>query len=220
MLRKRKAARFPGAEGRIPNFVGAEDAARLLATIPEWRTAAVLKSNPDSPQLPVRATALSEGKTVFMAMPRLAAPRPFLLLDPSRLKIPPRRAASIKGSAQATVQVAVEDVPHLDLVVCGTVAVNRRGVRIGKGGGFSDLEFALLAESGAVDGHTVVATTVHPLQVLDEDLPETSHDFRVDVIVTPEEVIRCPRKRRPRGVLRSHLDPEVVAAVPVLSGRL
>jgi 5-formyltetrahydrofolate cyclo-ligase len=29
-------------------------------------------------------------------------------------------------------------------VVCGSVAVNRQGARVGKGGGFSDLEFALL----------------------------------------------------------------------------
>lgn len=30
---------------------------------------------------------------------------------------------------------------------CGSVAVNRHGGRVGKGGGYSDLEFALLAES-------------------------------------------------------------------------
>src|SRR5436309_733165 len=57
-LRRCGAARFPGAEGRIPNFTGAEAAARLLATRPEWQRARVLKSNPDLPQLSVRAAAL------------------------------------------------------------------------------------------------------------------------------------------------------------------
>jgi 5-formyltetrahydrofolate cyclo-ligase len=42
------------------------------------------------------------------------------------------------------------------------VAVNRQGARVGKGGGFSDLEFALLVEAGLVGTDTVVATTVHP----------------------------------------------------------
>ena len=40
---------------------------------------------------------------------------------------------------------------------------------------------------------TVLATTVHPLQVVDEPLPGTIHDFRVDLIVTPDEVIWCAK---------------------------
>lgn len=51
------AARFPGARGRIPNFRGAEAAAERLAELPEWKAAAVVKSNPDSPQLPARRRA-------------------------------------------------------------------------------------------------------------------------------------------------------------------
>jgi 5-formyltetrahydrofolate cyclo-ligase len=219
-LRAHGASRFPGAQGRIPNFVGAEAAARRLAGVEAWTKAGVLKSNPDLPQLPVRAGALEAGKRVYMAVPRLADERPFRLLDPDRLQESPRKAASIKGSAAAGVPVTIGKVPHLDLVVCGTVAVNRKGVRVGKGGGYSDIEFALLVESGVIDERTVVVTTVHELQVLDEDLPETAHDFRVDFIVMPDEVIRCRRAHRPKGIIRSHLDPEIAAAIPVLQGRL
>src|SRR5205807_2261874 len=49
-LRTAKAARFPGAEGRIPNFTGAEAAADRLQEAPEWKKATTLKANPDSPQ--------------------------------------------------------------------------------------------------------------------------------------------------------------------------
>ena len=35
-----KVVGFPGAHGRIPNFVGAGEAARLLAELPEWVAAA------------------------------------------------------------------------------------------------------------------------------------------------------------------------------------
>jgi 5-formyltetrahydrofolate cyclo-ligase len=35
-----------------------------------------------------------------MAVPSLADERPFILLDPARLDVPPRRAASITGSAR------------------------------------------------------------------------------------------------------------------------
>jgi 5-formyltetrahydrofolate cyclo-ligase len=162
LFERERAARFPGATGRIPNFAGAPAAAARLASLPAWRTARVVKSNPDAPQLPVRARALADGKLLYMAVPRLVDERPFILLDPARLEVPPRRAASIAGSARAGQRIAVAELQPVDLVVCGGVAVNRQGARVGKGGGFSDLELALLVEAGLIGTDTVVATTVHP----------------------------------------------------------
>jgi len=217
-LQEAGAARFPGARGRIPNFTGAEAAAALLADQPEWRAARVIKANPDLPQLPARARALADGKRLYMAVPRLAAERPFVLLDPADLDVPPRRAASIKGAMELGRPAAIEEMDRVDLVVCGTVAVNRAGVRIGKGGGFSDLEFGLLVQAGLVDADTLLTTTVHPAQVLDGDLPETAHDFRVDLVVTPTEAIRTGALGgRPPGILWDHLDDAKIAEVPVLA---
>jgi 5-formyltetrahydrofolate cyclo-ligase len=65
----------------------------------------------------------------------------------------------------------------------------------------------------------LIATTVHDHQVLDEDLPETKHDFRVDVISTPTRVIRCARAARPNGIIWEELTPEKIAAIPLLSAR-
>ena len=78
---------------------------------------------------------------------------------------------------------------------------------------------ALLVEARVIRPDTVLATTVHPLQVVDEPLPESIHDFRVDLIVTPDEVIRpSGRKRgRPRGIIWSHLDEEKIASIPALA---
>src|ERR671932_727283 len=159
LLERERAARFPGARGRIPKFRGAEAAAARLAELPEWRAARVVQANPDAPQLPVRRRALADGKVVYMAVPRLREARPFLRLG---------RDATIK--AHDARPVAVGDLERIDLVVCGTVAVNREGVRVGKGGGYSDLELGLLVEARLVDERTAIATTVHPLQVLDEEL--------------------------------------------------
>src|SRR4051812_9842136 len=77
--------RFPSPDNRIPNFVGAEDAANRLATTDAWVKAGTVKSNPDSAQLPVRVRALDDGKLLYMAVPRLAEPEPFFLLDPAKL---------------------------------------------------------------------------------------------------------------------------------------
>src|SRR5262249_56293835 len=61
-------ARFPKPANRIPNFVGAEAAARRLAETDEWIASATVKSNPDSPQWPVRQRALHDSKLVYMAV--------------------------------------------------------------------------------------------------------------------------------------------------------
>ena len=220
-LRDAGAARFPGVEGRIPNFVGAEDAARRLADTEEWKSAAVLKCNPDSPQLPVRKQALEAGKVVYMAVPKLASPDPFWLLDPDELTVRPHEAASIKGAARHGRPVAVGDMDEIDLIVCGCVAVERSGARLGKGGGYSDLEFAIATEAGLVDGATVIATTIHPSQILDDGIiPVTDHDFPIDLIVSPEEAIRTETiLSRPPGIIEDQLEQSKLESIPVLSGR-
>ncbi len=216
-LRAAKAARFPSPEGRIPNFVGAEAAARKLIETPEWRQARAIKCNPDSPQRPLRQAALEQGKLLFMAVPRLASERPFLLLDPSRLKPAQLRAAStIKGASELARAVRIEDLPRIDLIVTGCVCVSRDGGRIGKGEGYSDLEYALLREAGKVGPDTPIVSTVHPVQIVDA-LPMTSHDISLDLFATPDEIVRCRRRfERPKGIDREALPEEKREAIPVL----
>jgi 5-formyltetrahydrofolate cyclo-ligase len=221
-LTEHGAARFPGAKGRIPNFTGAEAAARRLAETKEWAGARTLKANPDSPQWPVRQRALEDGKTVYMAVPRLAEQRPFFLLDPAQLKDPPRKASSIKGASRSARTVDIEDLQPVDLVVAGCVAVGADGARLGKGGGFSDLEFAVASAAGLIGKRTVVATTVHELQVLPAgQIPTTGHDIWVDLIVTPDRVIRTKHRRTGSGaqIRWDELTEDKIAAIPLL-GRI
>jgi len=212
-------ARFPKPAGRIPNFVGAEAAADRLADTDEWDAAATVKANPDSPQWPVRQRVLAEGKLLFMAVPRLADEHPFFLLDPSELEVGARAATSIKGASRHGRPVDVEELEPVDLVVAGCVAVDESGARLGKGGGFSDLELAIAAEAGLVGERTVVVTTVHERQLLSRgSVPTTRHDIHVDLVVTPDRVVRCARSgawRRP-SLRWDELTPEKIAAIPLL----
>lgn len=215
---RKGVSRFPGAEGRIPNFAGAKEAAERLASHPAWQRSRALKVNPDSPQTHARRLALAEGKTLVMAVPRLRDRRPFRLLDPKRLsEDAAREAATIRGAMRHGRAIDLERVPRLDLVLAGSVAVDRKGARIGKGGGFSDLEYGMLTEAGRLDRRTVIATTVHPIQILAEDLLVSEHDLPLDLIATPEEVIEveCTHERPP-GILWDHLEPPQIRKVPVL----
>ncbi|MFF1274665.1 5-formyltetrahydrofolate cyclo-ligase [Streptomyces marokkonensis] len=205
--------------GRIPHFKGAEQAADRLEALPAWQHASVVKAVPDKAQLPVRAKALEQGKTVYMAVPKLASLKPFYLLDPAALTVPPAEAAASRTAAAIAPTVEVDALRPLDLIILGSVAVNRDGARIGKGAGYSDIEFALLTEAGLVTPETIVVTTVHPLQVTETPIPTTEHDVGVDLIVTPDEIITCPSPHRPSGVDWSALTTEKIAAIPALMAR-
>ena len=213
--------RFPAPTGRIPNFVGAEAAAERLRQRPEWQRARTVKSNPDSPQWPVRQRALEDGKVVYMAVPRLAEEDPFFLLDPDDLADTPRKASSIKGATGSARTVQVEDLAPVDMVVTGCVAVDETGARLGKGGGFSDLEYALAWQAGLIGPETVVVTTVHDVQVRPAgEIPQTGHDFPLDLIVTPDRVIECPTgDRAPAAIHWDELTEQKIASIPLL-GRL
>lgn len=219
LLEQHNAAHDADVHGRIPNFVGAQAAADRLATLPVWLSSRVVKAVPDKAQLPARVRALRENKLVYMAVPKLAEQHPFYLLDPAGLPVAPEVAATGKGAAEVARNVGVDELRPIDLVICGSVAVNRDGVRLGKGAGYSDLEVALLNEAGLIGPDTTIVTTVHSLQVVDTALPETEHDFSVDLIVTPEEVITCGPSRRPAGLIWEHLSPEKIAAIPTLAAR-
>jgi 5-formyltetrahydrofolate cyclo-ligase len=205
----------PGVHGYIPAFAGAEAAAGRLAALPEWQAAQVIKAVPDRAQQPVRERALRDGKLLYVAVPKLAAEQPFFVLDPAA----PAEAATREHAAYHARKIAVEDMRRVDIVVVGSVAVNRRGTRVGKGAGYSDIEVALLQEAGRIGPSTVIVTTVHPLQVIDDAIPETEHDFSVDLIVTPDEVIECEPQRRPTGLYWNTLTPAKIAAIPVLAAR-
>jgi 5-formyltetrahydrofolate cyclo-ligase len=55
--------------------------------------------------------------------------------------------------------------------------------------------------------------------VIDDAMPETEHDFSVDLIVTPDEVIECEPQRRPTGLYWNNLTAAKIAAIPVLAAR-
>ena len=83
-MRAARVARFPGAEGRIPNLTGAEPAAERLRATPQWQAAGTVKAGPDSAQLPVRQRAGGRQDRIYG---RAAAGRPGAVLRPSALKV-------------------------------------------------------------------------------------------------------------------------------------
>jgi 5-formyltetrahydrofolate cyclo-ligase len=76
----------------------------------------------------------------------------------------------------------------------------------------------VLTELGLVDEETTVATTVHEMQVVDDAFSLDDHDVPLDVVVTPERVIRTETPlARPEGIDWGELSEERIDEIPVLS---
>lgn len=207
--------------GHIPNFKGADQAAERLAGLPIWQQARVIKSNPDSPQQPVRWRALQDGKKLYMAVPRLAQERCFVELTQTALEqqgVSLKTAATIKGAMRYGRLVSLAEMEPIDLVVTGCVAVSWDGGRTGKGAGFADLELGLLRQFGLIKADTPIVTTVHSLQLVEnEKLPMQAHDWSLTWIVTPAEVFETRSTRpQPEGLDWTKVRPEQVETIPVL----
>ncbi|MEM2935976.1 MAG: 5-formyltetrahydrofolate cyclo-ligase, partial [Candidatus Bathyarchaeia archaeon] len=109
-------------------------------------------------------------------------------------------------------------IPKIDLIVAGSVAVSPDGARIGKGGGYSEIEYGILRELNLIGEETPIVTTVHDAQVID-GVPMEDHDFSVGVIVTSTRTIRVKEGRnRPKGIIWEKVTPEMLEKMPILMG--
>ncbi len=213
-LSKEGKARFPfPIEGRIPNFEGAEEAAERLCETRVYRKADCIKVNPDAPQKPVREQVLRDDKTLLVPTPRLKGG--FLRISGTDLRTEQiSSATTLNGMSEFGETVPPEVLEDVDLVVCGSVAVSETGGRIGKGEGFSDLEYGILRE--VADHDPSVFTTVHEIQLLDS-FSTDSHDVPMNRIFTPErEIDMGDGMERPEGIYWELLSEEDLEEMPVL----
>ncbi|MEZ0319690.1 MAG: 5-formyltetrahydrofolate cyclo-ligase [Pyrobaculum sp.] len=218
LLEERGVAAFPRpVYGRIPNFKGAEEACKRLAALGEFRRARVVKINPDAPQRPCREAALAGGKLLIMPTPRIK--EGFLLLDPSAIpRHAYKEASTITGAFKWGRAAKPWDLPKVDLVVIGSVAVNpSTGRRLGKSHGYAELEWGILSALGKVGEDTPVATTVHDLQLVEDEVPKEPFDLPVDIVATPTRVIYVKRRdAKPRGIFWEYVTEEMMREIPLL----
>jgi 5-formyltetrahydrofolate cyclo-ligase len=206
----------------IPNFVGADMAAKRLSELDAWKRARVVKCNPDPPQIPLRLRALYDGKLLFAPVPYLTKGFPYLRIDPDKLAakgVDFETAATAQGFMTHGEPIAFEDMPELDFCVVGCVAVTRRGGRTGKGAGFADLEQGIFRELGKVTDKTPIATCVHSAQVVAEHrVIMEAHDSALNFIATELELIDTQTPYpQPAGVAWEKIRPDQFADIPFLN---
>ena len=202
LFKEGQSLRPNGDYGKIPDFKWADIAAELLSTTGEWKNSKTIFCSPDSAQIPVRYLALKDNKNLIMASPNLE--HGYLFLEGNKLNGKEREASTKEGafkhcskffdfgetSSNLEDNFNIDSLDRdIDIVVEGSVGVDRFGNRIGKGKGFADREIEDLFKKNLIDENTPLVTTIHPFQLL-ENIPMESHDKKLNMIVTTREIIR------------------------------
>lgn len=77
-----------------------------------------------------------------------------------------------------------EQLPEAELIICSGLAANIQGDRLGRGGGWYDRALAHASQSAPI---WVLLNSDEVLDII----PVQEWDRRVDVLVTPEEMLTC-----------------------------
>ena len=136
----------------------------------------------------IRINVLMDGKELIMPSPALK--EGFFLCRPSGIPFAKRSfAVSFKGLAKFGDRLGLDDFSGLDigLFVADALAWDRLGNRLGDGGGFFDLSWALLKTLGAVSDRAAVLGVGGRAQCVDL-LPVDPWDVKMDGMITEDGI--------------------------------
>ncbi|OXU26478.1 hypothetical protein TSAR_009241 [Trichomalopsis sarcophagae] len=219
MAEKRLSNSFRSLCSRTPFFKRATEATKRLCELEELKNSKLLMISPDKF---VILLPLKKEKEILIPTPRLfnglfshiknAAGLPE---EESKNVITRNNIRQIESPVNFDTTTDLK----VDMLILGSVCVNRAGYRIGDGAGFADLEYAILSKMKAVNEKTKVVTLVHDCQILD-DLPNElfePHDVPVDIIITPTQTIFVnPRLPKPTEIIWPAISKRRLAGMPVL----
>ncbi len=169
--------------GRIPNFVGSDKACEKIKEIQEFKNFKAVFVAPDSPLRRAREIILEEGKILVVALPHIKD----IVEIHERVNI--KEASIIRGFEKYGKPLKTK----IDIMIQGSVAVDLKGNRIGKGKGYGDKEYEILKERGLLKENLKIITIVHECQIFDNfSYLMNEKDIKVNYIITNKRIIKIP----------------------------
>jgi len=179
MVRK-KIAIFPlPPHGRIPNFNHARIAAMKIRRLPQYKSARSIFTGPDAVLRPLRDQILRDKKILAYATPHM---KEMKMIKPASKGID----TSIRGLTQKGERLTEK----VNIAVVGSVAVDLKGNRLGKGSGYGDQEIEYLRTNNLTADDFKIGTLVHTIQLIpDLSMFKEPHDIPVDFILTEKKLL-------------------------------
>ena len=180
LMQKKGIAIFPlPPYRRIPNFKDARIAAAKIKRLPQYKSSRCVFSGPDSVLRPLRDQILRDKKILAYATPHM---KEMKIMKPQNSKLDTSIRGLIRKGERLTEKV--------DIAVVGSVAVDFKGNRLGKGSGYGDREIEYLRKNNLIEDDFKIGTLVHSVQLIpDLSMFREPHDIPVDFILTEKELL-------------------------------
>jgi 5-formyltetrahydrofolate cyclo-ligase len=204
----------------IPDFDGSNLATQKLISMEIYKQAKTIFVTPDNCLERLRAQSIKDKKNLLVST--FGIHRGFVELLPENFDencvIDYLVLLDLMEEVGRPISLMeIQEKYHIDLVVTGASAVNKKGIRFGKGHGYFDLEWAMFYTIGAVSADTSVIALVHDCQFVDVELEASELDSLCDFIITPSKVYPIEIPRKPQsGVNWNKLQPNMLEQIPPL----
>ncbi|SFO91088.1 5-formyltetrahydrofolate cyclo-ligase [Cohaesibacter marisflavi] len=204
----------------IPDFDGSEQATERVLQNDAFKACRFAFVTPDNSLTLLRQRMIEAGIPLVMSTFNIR--RGFLYLAPGVVPKGAELYASwLEGMEHFATPISLEGIAQkgsFDFAATGASAVSSKGIRFGKGHAYFDLEWGMFTDLGLMEETTPVASIVHDVQVTDETVIASDLDIAIDMIATPEKLIRVERnERRPRGIRWDLLSKEQIMDIPPLA---
>lgn len=203
----------------IPDFVGSNQATKRLVKMDIFKNSNVVFVTPDNCLEKLKVHILKNKKVLLTTAYGIR--RGFIKLShedvPDGLEDYAILLDVIEKFGDYISLAEIQKNYKIDILVTGGSAVTRAGLRIGKGHGFFDIEWAILYSLGVVEVDTPIVGLVHDCQVIDENIEVNSFDTVCNYIVTPTQTIQVAEPKKPAcGILWDKLKPKMIAQISPL----
>ena len=185
-LEKENLATFPKpCYGRIPNFFGSKKACERLVELKEFIDAKCVFCAPDYVLKRARELVsihnLERNKILAVATPHMKR-----LLE---IKNVPKNEIGLATNIRGFEKYGKKLKTSVALFIQGSVAVDLKGNRLGKGKGYGDKEYWYLKNHDLLDEDAKVITIVHETQIMN-DFSDVMNvmDVKVHYILTPKRI--------------------------------
>lgn len=174
--------------------------AQKLRMLKTYQDAVTVFATPEPSLLQARINCLADGKNLIMPGPALI--QGFYLITARSVafrNIP--AAVTFHGLERYGSLLRPGELVNLslELLITGSVVVDRRGGRIGEGKGFFDLSCALLQELGGLGQYWSAYSLVSETSISADTLPQDIWDIKLNGLVTPTEILSfAPTHEKPR----------------------
>lgn len=208
----------------IADFIGSDKATNLLtehSTFKDCIKNGILFITPDNCLFDLRFYMLNHNLPFLITT--YGIKRGFFYMDSENVPNDQKMfAATLDGMEKWAKPITLEQIKNkklmISMMITGTGCINTKGIRVGKGHGYFDMEWGMLHSIGCLDlVSTKSVAIVHDCQLVELEVRPEKFDTLCDLVVTNSKILEIDVENKPHyGIIWDLLQEEMLDEIPPL----